>query len=70
MIHLQDVYEYVFCQSEMMDNFGIFSSFPRKRISPEQSVSDLQGVLTVEEEEEEGFGFDPTTLVSLTCVVG
>ena len=69
MIHfynLQDVYEYVFCQSEMMDNFGIFSSFPR--ISPKQSVSDLQGVLTVEEEE--GEGFDPTTLVSLTCVVG
>ena len=34
MIHLynlQDVYEYVFCQSEMMDNFG------QAFISPEQS---------------------------------
>ena len=63
---MQDIYEYVFRQSDIMDHFGIFSSFPRKLVSPDPFVSELQGVLTVEK----GEGFDPITLVSnyVACI--
>lgn len=61
---VQEVYEYVFGHSELLDRYGIFTSFPRQLVSPEHPVSDLQGVLTVEE----GEGIDPLTFVSWSSV--